>query len=263
MVSRLILLLFKDLRSSAWNLKLHSNLLRLLSRPKLASWRLLRVTFKASPTTLHPLQLVEETAHNYKQKPYNSSLISSLISKNEISDPSSEYRVVSVTFACANSFSHRKETPKHANSFPHRKETPKLVAINDIVQTLLQKAFQQHRKSYRENKNSMPSFFPSFYLHAGFIACALGHSNKPTNGRKLRPDCMLSESIQLQFLFSIFGSTSWAHGRRNCHLLTHHRNSAQYMLSTTYNQSFSSLGINLSSWPVLMPVTTLRKNFYA
>ena len=87
MVSRLILLLFKDLRSSAWNLKLHSNLLRLLSRPKLASWRLLRVTFKASPTTLHPLQLVEETAHNYKQKPYNSSLISSLISKTRFLIP--------------------------------------------------------------------------------------------------------------------------------------------------------------------------------
>ena len=87
MVSRLILLLFKDLRNSGWNLQLHSNLLRLLSRPKLASWRLLRVTFKASPTTPHPLQLVEETAHNYKQKPYNSSLISSLISKTRFLIP--------------------------------------------------------------------------------------------------------------------------------------------------------------------------------
>ena len=34
-------------------------------------------------------------------------------------------------------------------------------------------------------------------------------SSYSTNGRKLRPDCMLSESIQLQFLFPLFDT--WLH----------------------------------------------------
>ena len=128
------------------------------------------------------------------------------------------------------------------------------------------------------------------------MACIQNHSNKPTTGRKLLAltACSLKEYMNsFSFLLPILSTSSWAHGWRSCHLIIRHRNSAKYMLfrqhiirvepmadevaiclpiiktllnicsSTTYNQSFSSLGINLSSWPVLMPVTTLRKNFYA